>query len=456
MGSNKRQQSSSGSNSQPRSKSDPPARGSHQKHCSQSPDSEAHKTRPISSSASQSNETMVQDSQHKNASHQEQEIMIRRLRREDLDSAISLLLSKLPSGSDAKLKAERARRWRWQFYENPANPEPEPILWVAESVREEITTCAPHKDLTECKEEVRPIIGLVCPLAVRLRTPKGMTMASWCNDWIVDESYRGKGVGWRLEEAWVKTFPVALGRGWSERAYKVSVKLGLVTVGGFFRVWIVLSRAGFAYLLLRSRYYRRLKQLLRLPPKLVCQLKKPIPRNQIQNNRYAIEVTESLPLDAGILWNRVAPAYRFAVERDQQYLTWRYSQNPFQHFQFVGIRSSKGLEGLAIVRLSSDKPPIGVVCDLIADPNDRVLIQEILNNCLSLFREKGACAATIDVPPALFGAIKSLPNPKIAEEIQILVGDNEKAFTELGIYDSASWYLSRSDSDIDFSLSALA
>lgn len=347
---------------------------------------------------------------------------IRRFRPEDRDAAVDLLLSKVDPATRPAVREQRLARWRWQYDENPANPEGVPILWVAEAAGE--------------------VVGLVCPLAAKLRTPAGLVGASWCNDWIVDRSQRGTGLGWALEEAWVKTFPVALGRGWSERAYAVSVKLGLVTVSGFGRAWVVVSRPAFASLLLRTRQYRRLRGLLLLPPKL---------RLRARRAAVAMDVLPDLPPDAGALWDRVAPKYGFSVERTQEHLEWRYSRQPTQRYKFIKAAASGATVGLAVVRVSADRPAVGVICDLLADPGDHALVLSLLDRAVTELKAAGACAVVADYPPALAYAFEGLGRPALLEEVKILVSDNLKAHEQAGIYDSRSWYLSKSDSDIDFS-----
>ena len=105
------------------------------------------------------------------------EIRIRQYYRSDEKQSVDLLLSKLPPrAAEAEFPA-RQRRWRWQYYENPNNPDGEPILWAASMDGR--------------------IIGIICLLAVRLRTPKGIVPASWGMDWIVDPAARGTGAGHR-------------------------------------------------------------------------------------------------------------------------------------------------------------------------------------------------------------------------------------------------------------------
>jgi hypothetical protein len=352
---------------------------------------------------------------------------IRRFDGRDEEAAVRLLVSKAPADQRDKAFAERLVRWRWQYNENPSNPESHPILWVADSAGS--------------------VAGLVCPLAVRLRTPKGLVGGSWCNDWIVDRGYRGTGLGWMLEETWVKTFPVALGRGWSERAYEVSVKLGLVTVSGFWRYWIVLSRIGFARLLLAARHHRTLAQLARTPPVVGLRHRPP--------SGYSIEATTQLPGDLDALWQRVSKAYAFAVERDLKHMKWRYGGPPAQKYWFIKALTSDRLAGLVVVRITDDSPPLGVISDVLVDPSDQALVTSLIEEALRLLRRNGACAAVADLPPRLVTAFSAIRRPILREEIKILVSDNDKAYGELGIFDASAWYLSKSDSDIDFSASIL-
>ena len=353
-------------------------------------------------------------------------VVIRRFRREDEDGALQLLVSKVAPERRAAAEAERRVRWKWQYYGNPANPEADPILWVAEAGNS--------------------LVGLVCPLAANLRTPAGLVGASWCNDWIVDRGQRGTGLGWALEDAWVKTFPVALGRGWSDRAYAVSVKLGLVTVSGFSRAWIVLSRVGMATLLLRARQYRRFRALAMLPPRLA---------HRKRLSGVSIEVLPALPSDAGEIWSRVAGKYRFSIERSLEHLRWRYGQHPTQRHSFLRATVAGEAVGLAVVRVSTDDPAVGVICDLLVDPSSQPLAATLLADALRTLKSAGACAAVADFPPALEGAFRAAGGPMFVEEVKILVGDNARAYGDSGIYDSRSWYLSKADSDIDFNDSVM-
>jgi hypothetical protein len=157
-----------------------------------------------------------------------------------------------------------------------------------------------------------------------------------------------------------------------------------------------------------------------------------------------------LPREAGDLWQRVAGGYGFGIERSYQYLKWRYVDHPTQKFRFIRAESAGRLQGLAVVRLSGDRPPVGVIPDLIADPQNQPVVAGLVSKAVDLLGSMGACAIVAEFPPKLAPHFFSIPRPVLREEIKILVGDNQKAYENLGIYDASSWYLSRGDSDIDF------
>ncbi len=350
------------------------------------------------------------------------EVRIRRYYEGDEKQALELLLSKLPASAAREHLPVRRKRWRWQYHDNPNYPDGEPVLWVA--VMDET------------------VVGLVCPLAVRLKTPKGPVMGSWCNDWIVSAEARGTGLGRKLEEKWQHTFPVALGRGWSERAYEVSVKLGLTTVSGFWTGWFVLSRPAFAERLYRLKEYRNLARLLALPPRLALGRRGPPPGDTAVGRR--------LPDGAADLWARVADAYPFAVDRHEAHLKWRYEAHPAHDYEFISLGGAGALEGVAVVRLSDDRRPVGVVDELIVDPGAPDLVARLFTAAVEHLRTRGACAVRVDIPPKLADAVFRAPYACLRNDLKILVHTDDPDLVGMGICDAGNWYLTCGDSDADF------
>jgi hypothetical protein len=350
------------------------------------------------------------------------ELTIRQYQKSDEKQSLDLLLSKLPPSAAEAQFPGRQRRWHWQYYENPSYPNGEPALWVA--VMDE------------------KVVGMVCPLAVELKTPKGIVMGSWCNDWIVSTETRGTGLGRTLEEKWQHTFPVALGRGWSDRAYEVSVTLGFVTVSGFWTGWFVLSRLAFARRLYRLKQYRNLRRLLTLPPRLALGGGKATPAG--------ISITSDMPNGTGDLWARVAEAYSFAIDRHDAHLRWRYEGHPMYRYEFVSLSGETGLEGLAVVRVSDDPEPVGILAELIVDPGNPDLVTSLFKASIEHLRSKGACAVRADIVPKLAGLVFSAPYACLKNDLKILVSSDDPDLAGMGINEAGNWYLTCGDSDADF------
>jgi len=350
------------------------------------------------------------------------EIKIRQYYKSDESQTLDLILSKLPAREAGAALPARQKRWRWQYHDNPNYPEGEPVLWVA--VMDEV------------------VVGMACPLAVRLRTPKGIVMGSWCNDWIVSRQTRGTGLGRTLEEKWQHTFPVALGRDWSDRAYAVSVTLGFATVTGFWTVWFVLSRVAFARHLYGLKQYRNLGRLLSLPPRLALGGKKGLAGKT--------SVGGVLPAGAGDLWAQVAEAYPFAVDRRPAHMKWRYESHPAFKYEFVSLEDGGKLAGLAVVRLTDDRPPVGVVPDLIVDPERPELAKSLFVAAVEHLKSKGACAVRMDIPPRLAEPVLSAPYACLKWDLKMLVSTDDPDLAGMGINEARNWYLTRGDSDADF------
>jgi GNAT superfamily N-acetyltransferase len=350
------------------------------------------------------------------------EIKIRQYYKSDESQTLDLILSKLPPREAGATLPARQKRWRWQYHDNPNYPEGEPVLWVA--VMDEV------------------VVGMACPLAVRLRTPKGIVMGSWCNDWIVSRQTRGTGLGRKLEEKWQHAFPVALGRGLSDRAYEVSVTLGFATVTGFWTGWFVLSRPAFARRLYGLRQYRNLGKLMSLPPRLALGGKKGLVGK--------ISVDGGLPAGADGLWDEAARAYPFAVDRHAAHLKWRYESHPAFKYEFVSLEDGEDLASLAVVRLTDDSPPVGVISELIVDPARPDLVKSLFVGAVEHLKSRGACAVRADIPPKLADSVFSAPYTCLKQELKMVVSSDDPDLAGMGINEARNWYLTCGDSDADF------
>jgi hypothetical protein len=146
----------------------------------------------------------------------------------------------------------------------------------------------------------------------------------------------------------------------------------------------------------------------------------------------------------------VVPAYPFAVERDETYLRWRFERHPSYTYHYVCLRDSDGLVGLAVCRLTAEKPPLGVVADLIVDPNCRDLVSDLVDGAIEFLKSGGAYAARMDLPPCLADQILARYRCSLTKDRGMILYYRDQDLKAAGILDPQAWYISRSDADEDY------
>ncbi|HEY4641855.1 MAG TPA: GNAT family N-acetyltransferase [Thermoanaerobaculia bacterium] len=81
---------------------------------------------------------------------------------------------------------------------------------------------------------------------------------------------------------------------------------------------------------------------------------------------YQLELVTEVTSEYDAFFARVAPFYRFLVERNAQYLRWRYLQNPDHRYVLIAIRKWRKLAGWIVFRIRENRFTIG---DALFDPN---------------------------------------------------------------------------------------
>lgn len=229
-----------------------------------------------------------------------------------------------------------------------------------------------------------------------------------------------------------------LGRGWSSLAFRLELAIGFKLVWGFTSYGVVLSPRGYLARLIGHRRKRELlsswRILMRATPKFVTTA--------------SVDVTQTIPESWESLWERVVSRYRFIVQRDRSYLGWRFLKHPTHTYHFVQVRKSNVLRGVAIVRITDDEEPFGIISDLIVDPEDWDSLNILLMESLAFLKSKGACGALVDLPEKLATSVGKVN--AFRRTFGIIVYAPEQAMSEAGIFDASNWYQGRSDSDTDF------
>jgi GNAT superfamily N-acetyltransferase len=349
---------------------------------------------------------------------------INRFQRSDESDAIRMLLGKLPPSERERAYEARLARWRWQYYDNPNNPDGEPLIWVA---------------------RVEGVFGgMVATIPVRVRTPKGFALGMWGVDFIVSGRMRGMGIGRALLTEWIKTPGIAFVMGWSPVSFKVAKGVGFEVMWGFTTADIVLSRIGYAAASVRRRQRSDLNRVA----KVFWRLNPRVGRDSKRGP--ASSVRTEVPVGAGDLWQRVSEHYGFAVERDQAYLRWRFDEHPIYVYRFVCLGEPGNLGGIGICRLTDDTPPLGIVADLIVDPAREELVCDLVDATVGFLKSQGAYAARMDLPPCLVHPILLRYKCSLRKDRGMIVCTQDQDLKGAGILKAENWYISRSDADEDY------
>jgi GNAT superfamily N-acetyltransferase len=349
------------------------------------------------------------------------EVTLTGYNREDEDAAVKMLVDKLPPCERKGAYAGRLRRWRWQFYENPNNPDGKPLIWVA-------------------RVDGR-FAGMSCSIPVRLKTPQGLKPAKWSVDYVVDPGMRGLGIGRKVLSCFTSHPAVGLAFGWTPVAGRVAFKVGFKLIEGFTNATLALSRLRLAIELVKGG---RRRDLLRLARVFLRRIPGP------GKASLPVEITSEIPEGTDELWGQVSARYGFCVDRDRRYLNWRFVSHPTHEYRFVRVGMPGTPAALAVCRLTRHKAPLGVISELIVDPERQDVLVTLLDATVGFLRSKGAYAVELGLPPALAARVLERYPCSLGQPLAMIVSTFDKEAEEAGILSPERWYVSRSDSDQDY------
>ena len=150
------------------------------------------------------------------------------------------------------------------------------------------------------------------------------------------------------------------------------------------------------------------------------------------------------------VWGRVSARYGFCVDRDREYLKWRFVSHPTHEYHFVRVGGAGMPDGLAACRTTDDTPPLGIISELIVDPERQDVLVTLLDATVGFLRSRGAYAVDLGLPPALAPRVLERYPCSLAQPLAMIVSTFDKDAEEAGILSPDRWYISRSDSDQDY------
>lgn len=259
-------------------------------------------------------------------------------------------------------------RWNWLFRNNPWRKNDKPHVFVAES--------------SDGK-----IVGHVACFGVPCKTLDRSTVLEWGVDGKVASSLRGKGLGKTLFRLWHDC-----GLAGSINNAKVSTKIRLslgAKVGPSAQFFVYFNQFTHKYMLesLRPRSIRAIPRSL-----LNCLsfsryfglIRKLHNNPNMPDVAIKVRIGDPEPAYFGDrdtkLWTTIRNNYDFAIERNADYLNWRYREEPWGRYHCCrACDASDNVIGISIFRVSERQSiRCGVVLELYAVDGDADLLNALL------------------------------------------------------------------------------
>ena len=151
------------------------------------------------------------------------------------------------------------------------------------------------------------------------------------------------------------------------------------------------------------------------------------------------------------LWERVAPKFTFAVRRDAAYLRWKYLALPHIRYHVVAVDRGTRIAGYAVYR-HADEPRgrVTALVDLLADPEDRPAIRELLSAVERDARTAGSDKIRAFIMNDAFRTIMRAEGYSQVRSTIELVAKINAVPVDPDFYDrTGAWHVTFGDSDQD-------
>ena len=263
---------------------------------------------------------------------------------EDRTTVIDLLAQ----GRPAHYQRMKEAVFDWQFRGNPHDDGSAPL--VVGTVGDEIVA----------------VNGF---MPVQLRYQGKTVQASWSCDTFVSSRLRGWGFGKQLIRRVSERAPVMLGYGISDMSDPILEKNGWALHPALRVLFFHVSEPGFK---------GTLKDLCTQVAMRVRGVQAPRLEVTRHAGEFGPEVDE--------LWQRSAPGYLRAVQRDAAYLNWKYHRHPVARYEWYAARESGRLRGLIVARHSRTA---SVLVDYCGPADDIDLMSGLVGEATAALAERG-------------------------------------------------------------------
>jgi len=247
----------------------------------------------------------------------------------------------------ARFRTKYPNRWQWQFVNNPFVPRHTLPVWLA----------------LDGENVVGQLSLQYSPIWIKGRTQLG----AWGVDFGVLPSYRGQGLGFRLQALVAQSVPWLLSAVMDRSAVRIKERLGFIKGPKVqhFRRFCHLSGADILrYLFFKTRSRARawrvgirvfgqqlggvsaLAAMLRTANSRYAALKaRPHAANSLQ-----IEEFDTFGSEFDKLWEESRAAYGMTTARTAEYLNWRYVECPDLQYRKFRASDGSGVTGFLVLR----------------------------------------------------------------------------------------------------------
>ena len=263
------------------------------------------------------------------------------------------------------------QRWEWAYEHNPYLPSDGPPIWIAVSPDGRV---------------VGQSAALVEPLIVEQQEYR----VGWGVDFFVLPEFRGKGIGSRLQAANNEAQQVFMSLSMAKGAAQIKSRMGMLSLPAvplFTRILHHDVASVRQTLETRLPWLPPVKALAPLAARILTRRSIPPPRSM--PGGIEIRMEEAFTQAHDRLFHSLSDAYAVLIRRDSRYLTWKFRQQPHMQHEIFGAYWNGRLSGCMILRRG--RPPernVGILVDLFAHPDDRELINALLDHAIHYFFEQ--------------------------------------------------------------------
>jgi hypothetical protein len=177
-------------------------------------------------------------------------------------------------------------------------------------------------------------------------------------------------------------------------------------------------------------------------------------KDKIINKNLFFEKFKSFNNEANQFWERIKCEYSFSVERDDNYLNWKYVDQPHMQYEKFYVRENNEVVGLFVFRIG--QPPelkVGVVAEILASKKSSWIFNEILEFIDNHLISRGVlmirCASSIE---ALDKILQNRGYQIIEYKVPVINIDKKSTNISYQDIKKKDWLMSLGDQDIDIPL----